>query len=53
MHRMDRDEGLEGLTKEEKGTHELRGMRKPEITQEERDQQREAMDKYILCYCKN
>ncbi len=29
--------------------HELRGMRKPEIAQEERNQQREAMDTYILC----
>ncbi len=43
----DRDEGLESSTKEEKGIHEFKGLRKHEIAQEKRDQQREAMDKYL------
>ncbi len=34
---------------EEKGIHELKGTRKREVAQEERDQERETTDKYILC----
>ncbi len=34
---------LERSTKEEKGIHELRGMKKLWIAQEERDQQRETI----------
>ena len=28
-----------------------RNIRKPEMVQKERDQERKTMDKYILCYC--
>ena len=38
--------------KEEKGIYELkRGIRKTEMAQEEREQERETLDNNTLCYC--
>ncbi len=33
---------------EEKKIHELRGIRKPKMAQEERDQERETMNKHLM-----